>query len=74
MLVFVSQDLLKVIHKPQNGVSSITGLKVPSIPKAQGGNRLVTQDLCHPWWGDPNGFSVECRPPGIEGAFYQWKL
>jgi hypothetical protein len=26
MLVFVSQDLMKVIHKPQNGISGITRL------------------------------------------------
>jgi hypothetical protein len=28
MFVFVSQDLLKVIHKPQNDVSGVTGLNV----------------------------------------------
>jgi hypothetical protein len=28
MLVFVSQDLLKVIHKPQNGVSGVPGLNL----------------------------------------------
>jgi hypothetical protein len=27
MLIFVSHELLKVIHKPQNGVSSVTGLR-----------------------------------------------
>jgi hypothetical protein len=28
MLVFVTQDLLKVIYKPQNAISGVTGLSL----------------------------------------------
>jgi hypothetical protein len=58
MLVFVSEDLLKVIHKPQNGVSGVTGLKLKQKIKQTG---LVALPL--PWgtvmqdWG----LDYQCR-------------
>jgi hypothetical protein len=44
--------------------------KVPATPRAQGGHRSDTQDLCHAWSKDPSRLSIGHATLGVENASY----